>query len=147
MPYKDYEAAKIKSREYHRREDIKEKEAAKRKTAEFRNKKRAYDHAYAVANPKKYLLKSAKTRAKKNNTEFSITEKDFEIPEKCPIYGMNLSMVNGHTMSGASLDRVDNSKGYIPGNVRVISRQANLDKRHLDIALLERFIAYIKGEI
>jgi hypothetical protein len=46
-----------------------------------------------------------------------------------------------------SLDRVDNTKGYIPGNVRVISRKANIMKADLTVDLLEKLINYIKNEI
>jgi hypothetical protein len=46
-----------------------------------------------------------------------------------------------------SLDRVDNTKGYIPGNVRVISRKANLMKSSLTLDVLEKLIKYIKNEI
>jgi hypothetical protein len=31
-----------------------------------------------------------------------------------------------HDPAGASLDRIDREKGYVPGNVRVVSLRANL---------------------
>jgi hypothetical protein len=46
-----------------------------------------------------------------------------------------------------SLDRVDNDKGYITGNVRVISRKANLMKSSLTIDILKKLIKYINNEI
>jgi len=46
-----------------------------------------------------------------------------------------------------SLDRVNNNLGYIKGNVRVISRWANLKKSSLTIQDMEKLIKYIRGEI
>ena len=46
-----------------------------------------------------------------------------------------------------SLDRVDNDKGYVKGNIRVISRKANLLKSSLTLEILENIIKYIKKEI
>jgi hypothetical protein len=52
---------------------------------------------------------------------------------KCPITGMDLIMPktcdsweNGESPYNASLDRIDNSKGYIKGNVRYVSHMANI---------------------
>jgi hypothetical protein len=52
-----------------------------------------------------------------------------EIPEYCPIFPwikLNYKAGNISRLPDApSLDRIDNSKGYIPGNVRIISWRAN----------------------
>ena len=75
------------------------------------------------------LCSIAKQRAKKRNVEFSITKDDIEIPELCPILGLKLKMNNGNGHGGKddsySLDRIDNSKGYVKGNIQVISHKAN----------------------
>jgi hypothetical protein len=47
-----------------------------------------------------------------------------------------------HDPAGASLDRIDRSKGYVPGNVRVISLRANLlrkDITHRELRALADF--------
>jgi hypothetical protein len=100
-----------------------------------------------VENPNHYLWYVARTRARKFNVDFSIEEQDIIIPEYCPILNLKLTKGNGYLSNAMSLDRVDNNKGYIKGNVRVISRKANLMKSCLTIELLETMIKYIKNEI
>ena len=36
-----------------------------------------------------------------------------------------------HDRAGASLDRIDREKGYVPGNARVISLRANLLRKDI----------------
>ena len=111
-------------------------------------RRRAEDY---TINPALYLYTIARKRATKYNMEFTITENDIHVPEKCPITGVKLEVyVNTAKQSylyAASLDRVDNSRGYIPGNIRVISRKANMMKRDLNIEMAEKLIKYMKGEI
>ena len=97
--------------------------------------------------PRHYLWYVARTRARKYGVEFFITEEDIIIPEFCPILETRLTKGNGYLPNAMSLDRVDNDKGYIPGNVRVMSRKANLMKSSLTIDILEKLIKYINNEI
>jgi hypothetical protein len=75
-------------------------------------------------NYKSYLLSVAKQRAKYKNLEFNINENDFYIPSICPILKINLSLI-GNIDSRPTIDRIDNSKGYIKNNIRIISFRAN----------------------
>jgi hypothetical protein len=97
--------------------------------------------------PQHYLWYVARTRSRQNGAEFTIVKEDIIIPEVCPILGMPLTKGDGYLPNAMSLDRVDNTKGYIPGNVRVISRKANIMKADLTVDLLEKLINYIKNEI
>lgn len=77
-------------------------------------------------NIRKYLYNSAKARAKQRNEEFSITIDDIVIPDVCPIFGIPLEYHRGIKQDNSySLDRIDSNKGYIKGNVWVISLRAN----------------------
>lgn len=63
--------------------------------------------------------------------EFSLTEADLVIPTHCPILGIELAynFGKGRALANSfSLDRIDNTKGYVPGNVAVISWRANMIK-------------------
>jgi len=97
--------------------------------------------------PQHYLWYVARSRSRQKGTEFTIVKEDIFIPEICPILGLELVKGDGYLPNSMSLDRIDNTKGYIPGNVRVISRKANLMKSDLTIELLEKIIKYIKNEI
>lgn len=100
-------------------------------------------------NPRKYLYKRSKGSAKHRGIEFSIEVEDIIIPEKCPII---LQEFNWNSKIHAapntpSLDRIDNTKGYIKGNVRVISYKANTLKRNATLEEIERLYQYSKGII
>lgn len=97
--------------------------------------------------PQYYLWYVARTRSRQKGTEFTISKEDVAIPDICPILGLKLTKGDGYLPNAMSLDRIDNNRGYIPGNVRVISRKANLLKSSLTLDVLENIIKYIKGEI
>ncbi|PPD55499.1 MAG: hypothetical protein CTY12_00555 [Methylotenera sp.] len=100
------------------------------------------------ANYANYLLSRVKGRAKHNNMEFDITIDDITIPEVCPIFGIPLSFNKNHNRDNTpSLDRVDNSKGYIKGNVQVISMRANRLKSDATLSELRALINYMEQYI
>lgn len=97
---------------------------------------------------KRYLLALSRRRARESGIEHTISVNDITIPETCPILGLPLEAYRGgFNRNSYSLDRVDNAKGYVPGNIRVISWRANVLKSSLTLAQAERIVAYIKGEI
>ena len=77
-------------------------------------------------NHERVLLNNAKRRAEKNGWEFNLDIDDIIIPDKCPILGVPFVMgTDGDYMYTPSIDRIDNSKGYIKGNIQIISMKAN----------------------
>lgn len=78
---------------------------------------------------KRLLIKSKET-AKNSGLEHSITLEDIIIPEYCPVLGVKLTATlgEGQVQTNASIDRIDSTKGYVKGNVQVISRKANTMK-------------------
>jgi hypothetical protein len=73
------------------------------------------------------MLYRARERAKDKGIECTITREDIFIPEFCPALKIKLDLDNGveDRDSSPSLDRFDLTKGYVPGNVHVISFRAN----------------------
>jgi hypothetical protein len=127
--------------EYHHQWYLKNKDKVLTQTRASKKKLRD-------TNPLKHLVIYRRGQAKLKGVEFNITEEDLFIPDVCPILGIPIFFTEGkRTKNTPSIDRIDNSKGYIPGNVRIISLRANTLKSELDIETLERIIAYIKGEI
>lgn len=96
--------------------------------------------AYWDNNPAKFLFNTAKKRAAKYGIDFTITLDQIQVPEICPILGTPFVK---RTMSAASLDRKDPTKGYIPGNVQVISRKANSMKSNATPEELQKFAQWI----
>lgn len=91
------------------------------------------------------LYKNIKSRCKRMGREFSIDIEDIIIPEKCPVFGFELKREDRETwMCAPSVDRIDSSKGYIKGNVTVVSRRANIIKRDATIEELEQLFNYYK---
>ena len=88
--------------------------------------------------PERHLLNIVRNRAKKRGLAFDLTLQDIIIPTHCPYLGIELS-VFGNLQQSPSIDRIDNSKGYIVGNIEVISRQANIMKNVASIPELQRF--------
>lgn len=73
------------------------------------------------------MLRRAKSRAAKEGFDFNLTEDDITpLPEVCPILGVRLRISEvAQDPCAYSIDRVENSKGYIRGNVAVMSYKAN----------------------
>lgn len=90
---------------------------------------------------KKNMIRRAKHRAKELNLPFNITEKDFDVPELCPILKIPLILGVGKKYmqpDSPSLDRVIPEAGYVKGNIIVICAKANTMKNN---ATLEEIIA------
>jgi t-SNARE complex subunit (syntaxin) len=91
------------------------------------------------------LYKNIKSQCKRIGKEFSIELEDITIPEKCPVFGFDLKREDRQTwMCAPSVDRIDNSKGYIKGNVTVVSRRANILKKDATLEELEQLFNYYK---
>ena len=75
--------------------------------------------------PEAYLFNVAKQRSRKKGMEFSITVEDLHVPEFCPLLGVKLDSYSDSVDVHPSIDRIDSSKGYVKGNVWVISHRAN----------------------
>ncbi|MFM7027814.1 MAG: hypothetical protein ACKOXK_03950 [Chakrabartia sp.] len=80
------------------------------------------------------MLKSARQRAKKAGVPFAITKDDLLIPAYCPVFGIKLERSLGSKGPGEAsptLDRIVPERGYVPGNIVIISNRANRAKSNL----------------
>lgn len=96
------------------------------------------------------MFSRAKSRAKERNLEFDIELNDIVIPKLCPILGIELKEKRGKSggnNNSPALDRIDNSKGYIKGNVQVISHLANMMKTCASNSELLSFAKWVMSNV
>lgn len=104
-----------------------------------------YLKTYWDSHLEKLILMRARRRAKKFGVEFNITESDIVIPKRCPVLGIRMSRRPGRACADSpSLDRINPKRGYVRGNVWVISWRANRLKGDATVAELERLVRAIK---
>lgn len=99
-----------------------------------------------IENAERYVWRNARNRAKQLGREFSITKDDIVIPEICPVLGIPISkQVEGFHPSSPSLDRIDSLRGYVPGNIAVISWRANCLKRDGTLDEFRKIVAFMEA--
>lgn len=99
---------------------------------------------YRRQKPEWFLFYAAQSRARKKGIEFNIQLSDIVLPELCPVLGIPMKKNDNKCKdSSYSLDRVDNSKGYIKGNIQVISNKANILKNSLTPDLCDKIKEYM----
>lgn len=99
----------------------------------------------------KKLLELARERAKRKGVEFLITADDLYDPVFCPLlphlvldYGKR---GKGSAANSPSIDRIDPTKGYVPGNVWIISARANRLKSDATLQELETLVANLRSKM
>lgn len=139
MPFKS-RAVRL---EYHRRyfqehrEQLREQEHRGRDATNARRRERHHNRragkpdtrtTHGKTDTVEYrLLSGAKKRTQRSGLRFDLTVHDIPaIPDRCPVLDIALQCSSGR-MSDASpsLDRIEPKRGYVSGNVRVISWRAN----------------------
>lgn len=103
---------------------------------------RNYSRNRVTFQPELNIFSRTKSRAKKLNIEFNLTIEDIIIPNKCPILGIEIvpnsnGSKRGPRPNSPSIDRIEPSKGYVKGNIRIISNRANTLKCDATISELE----------
>ena len=97
---------------------------------------------YRERNTASYLLTKARRRASKSGLKFKLTKEDIKIPDKCPVLGIPLFLGGRLNPNSPTVDRVDNSKGYTPKNIMVISWRANMLKRDASLKELHKMAQF-----
>lgn len=98
--------------------------------------------SYRKRHPERLKLNLIRERARRKGLSFDLTEEDIVYPSVCPVLGIPIKLgKEAHQDFNPSVDRVDNSKGYVKGNIRVISKRANSLKSNATIEELELILA------
>ena len=99
-------------------------------------------------NPIKARFWNIKSRATNLGLPFNLTMEDLTIPIYCPILGLKLEETRGkkRTDNTWSIDRIIPEKGYVKGNVVIVSWRANRLKNNATLEELEKIYKFYKGE-
>lgn len=92
------------------------------------------------------LLHSARSRAARKKLDFDVELADITIPSVCPMLGVPLirkGAGRAHEHS-PSIDRIDPTKGYVKGNIAVISWRANMLKNNMTVEEARLLLAYLE---
>lgn len=92
------------------------------------------------------MINQARARARERGIECNIKIIDiWPINEYCPILGLRFEWDNKRAEDNSpSLDRVDNDKGYVSGNVMMISYRANRLKSNGTVDEFKKIIKFIE---
>jgi transposase len=96
---------------------------------------------------KRWRFVQKQSKIKLRGQEFTIQYGEIDWPEYCPVLGIKLdyfAKARKPQDNSPSFDRVDNTKGYVTGNVKIISNKANRIKGHGSLDELKKIIAYIE---
>lgn len=98
-------------------------------------------------NMERSIFLETKSRAKVRGIEFNLEISDIKIPKVCPVLGTEFaSGLGGRKNNSPSIDKIIPSKGYVKGNIQIISWMANCIKRDCtDPEVFEKIALYIRS--
>jgi len=87
---------------------------------------------YTPKDKEKAIYDRAKENSKRGGYEFNLEKSDIIIPTHCPYLGIELfyNKKDSRLNNYFSIDRIDSSKGYVKGNIQIISKLANTMKNN-----------------
>lgn len=105
-----------------------------RRVKEFERTERIFSHVH---------WNHLAARARARGWEFDAKREDYPIPEVCPALGIPLDWSDrNHT---PSVDRLDPAKGYVAGNIVIVSCLANRVKSDLTVGQLKQMTDFYLG--
>lgn len=120
------DSAKKRSALYRKQNPAKVRTALKAWREKHPEKARENLQRWRVRNRVRNSLANIKHRAKRAGMPFDLKPSDIVIPERCPVFGLKLRIGCGaRSDASPSIDRLIPKRGYVRGNVRVISDLAN----------------------
>lgn len=150
--------------------NAKTRERRASRTEEQRVAEREYRRKYREANadkikaknrrcyeksPETWILSNIKRRCREEGLPCNITVEDIVPPEFCPVLGLRLERNHngreaGPAPNSPSVDRIIPERGYVKGNVIVVSHMANAIKQNatpFDIRRVADFYEKVIAEV
>jgi len=135
-------------KEYNKNYAIKNREAIRnnqrKRYKENPAKTTKYKKEYYIKNREYLLFLKAKNRARKHSRDFNIELSDIILTSSCPVLLTPYDLTGKNRWLSPSLDRIDNSKGYVKNNVMVISYRANSLKKDGTIEEFKKILSFLK---
>lgn len=155
---KEYDIKRKSTPEYKEAHAKREREWRKNNPEKYKNRidanrdnirkaSRECGRRWRKTQPERNLFYHAKARAKREQLPFDLEITDVIIPTHCPVLGIELKTgedVKPFADNGANIDKIVPSKGYVKGNICVISGRANRLKSNGTLAEFEAIVRYIK---
>lgn len=148
-----YHADADTHRERQRAYKLRHKERLAKQTSEKARLKRAsnpeevrkIDRESYARNKKVRLIKLVRARALKKGIPFDLVASEMEWPSHCPVLGVELDYAASFPPpdNGVSVDRIVPEKGYVKGNVQVMSWLANRMKSNATADQMRAFAKYV----
>lgn len=144
--YKKTPYCPSKQKEYMSRPGVRDK--ARKSGKEYKNRKYRNPQGRIL-----YLATQAAFRARQKGLEYdtaALRQLAAEPPLHCKCCGKEFLYAErgkAHLEHVPSIDRIDNSKGYIAGNVAIICNRCNKAKRDSDVELLKKIITYMEANL
>jgi hypothetical protein len=145
MAYKDPEKQRANARARYAKNSVSvvKRTSAYQKARRYKGWQRQYNH-----DPQTWAKRACyqiKHKAKELGIAFDLRPEDLPAPAVCPftLLPFDFGPKNGKpSPRSATVDRIRPDKGYVRGNVRVISMRANVAKSDIvDAAIFERLAA------
>src|SRR5690606_4279923 len=98
--------------------------------------------------PLQVVFNSIKQSSKRRGIHFDLTLEDLEKvwTTTCPVLGIPIKLNSVRQDDSISVDRINNSIGYVPGNICVMSWRANHLKLNATIQELEAVLSFMKSK-
>lgn len=150
-----YECKLIKSAKWKHKNPDKHNEAAKKWVKKNPESVSRTKLRIRAKDPKKYwatsVFQNARKRAFIKNVPFELTKQDiYDLAgSHCPVFGIEFIFSGNSKVvpSSPSLDRIIPEKGYVKGNVAVISMKANVIKQNATYDEILKVSQWLKDQV
>jgi hypothetical protein len=95
-----------------------------------------------TADPVRVMLYRTRASARRRGMDCDLQPEDIVIPTHCPVLGIELRFDSGNKDLSPSIDRIENTRGYVRGNIVVTSWRANRIKSDASIDELAAVAAF-----
>ena len=113
------------------------------------NKRYREKHGHTLLYKQRRIVNATRKRSLKKGWAFDIDleyiQEIWPKDNRCPIFGTEFTYGTESLATVASVDRLDSTKGYIKGNVHIISYRANTIKNDSTLDELRTLVGYLSS--